>query len=124
MYEPISILSDLRISILLILLSFKNSRKLSSISYPASKYILPVFSSIISEDIKKPINDSSFIVTLEMFFFFKSLIIFWLTFVPLETIILPFLEDLCGIGSLEVHLQNELDGELSDQYRQFHPSHR
>ena len=90
MYEPISILSDLRISILLIFLSFKNCIKISSISYPASKYILPVFSSIISEDIKKPISDSSFIVTFEMFFFFKSLIIFWLTFVPLETIIFPF----------------------------------
>ena len=42
---------------MLIFLSFRNCKKISSISYPASKYILPVFSSIISEDIKKPIND-------------------------------------------------------------------
>ena len=90
-YDPISILSALMMSILLILLSLINSINGSSISYPASKYILPVFSSIISEDKYKPINDSSFIARFVIFFFYKSLIISSLTFVPFDKIILPFL---------------------------------
>ena len=49
-------------SILFILFSLIKSINISSISYPASKKILPVFSSIISEDINRPINDSSLIV--------------------------------------------------------------
>ena len=69
-------LSAFKMSILLILLFFRKSKKISSISYPASKNILPVFSSIMSDEMKKPNNDSSLIVTDEIFFFLRSFIIF------------------------------------------------